>query len=57
MASAIVFHVHSLSSVDHPYVHNASQDANKLVEEFMLLTNITVAKIISSVLPDRALLR
>eukprot|EP00983_Pelagomonas_calceolata_P067499 1149497-Pelagomonas_calceolata.AAC.4 len=33
------------------------QEANKLVEEFMLLTNISVAKIISAAFPDRALLR
>jgi len=33
------------------------QDANKLVEEFMLLANISVAKLISSVFPERALLR
>ncbi|KAF5827102.1 hypothetical protein DUNSADRAFT_1322 [Dunaliella salina] len=33
------------------------QEANKLVEEFMLLTNISVAKMISAIFPERALLR
>jgi exoribonuclease R len=32
-------------------------EANQLVEEFMLLANMSVARFISSMLPDRALLR
>lgn len=34
-----------------------TKDSNSLVEEFMLLANITVARVISSAFPDRALLR
>ena len=34
-----------------------TKDSNSLVEEFMLLANITVAHVISSAFPDRALLR
>lgn len=32
-------------------------DANHLVEEFMLLANMSVATIISDAFPDRAMLR
>lgn len=33
------------------------REANQLVEEFMLLANMTVAKIVADAFPDRALLR
>jgi DIS3-like exonuclease 2 len=32
-------------------------EANQLIEEFMLLANMRVAKVISDSLPDRAMLR
>ena len=37
-----------------PYIQ---KEANQLVEEFMLLANMTTARMISDVFPDRALLR
>ena len=33
------------------------REANQLVEEFMLLANMSVAKIVADAFPDRALLR
>lgn len=40
-----------------PFLPAVQREANQLVEEFMLLANMSVAKIVADAFPERALLR
>ncbi len=48
---------HPLTKVHSHRVSVSQAEANQLVEEFMLLANMSVARVISAAFPDRAVLR